>query len=311
MKSLQRILAAACAEPDHPWALATLVQTEGSTYRQPGARLLVAPDGSTLGVLSGGCLEEEIARHGQEVMASDKPRLVPFDTRRLYGCEGKLGIFIERIQPAETTGNFLTEAAALVHRRQICRVRIDYENGNGRSELISRKALVVERPGTFVQTIPLPIRLLVFGSGPEIPPIRWFANGLGWMVHEYAHPDEMPSDLVTDPQTAAVVMTHHFGRDLTALDRLLPLRLAYLGLLGPKRRHAELLARFQEFRALDPGLLEPLHAPAGLDIGSEAPEEIALSIVSELAAVLARRNGGFLRDKTQPIHQLEAISREA
>ncbi len=306
MKSLERILAAATRERDRPWALATLVRTTGSTYRKPGARLLVSPDGTTAGVLSGGCLEEEIARIGLEVLADGKPKLVPFDTRRLYGCDGKLEIFIERLESAGDAGNFLTAVAGRIERREICRVRIDYHEASASSKLLPDHALVIQRDDCFVETLPLPVRLLLFGDGPEIAPIRLFAAGLGWCVRAYHHPDELPADFVTDHQTAAVVMTHNFGRDFAALDRLLPLGLPYLGLLGPKRRHAELIARLQEIRELEPNWLRCLFAPAGLDIGSEAPEEIALSIVSEVAAVLAKRRGGFLRERTAGIHSVSA-----
>ena len=306
MKSLERILAAAQRERDQPWALATLVRTTGSTYRKPGARLLVAPDGGTTGVLSGGCLEEEIARIGLEVMAAESPRVVTFDTRRLYGCDGRLEIFIERIEPAGETGNFLTALSDRIARREICRTRIAYREAAGRSELLPDHALVVEREDCFVETLPLPVRLLLFGDGPEVAPIRLFAAGLGWCVRSYHHPAELPADFLTDSQTVAVVMTHNFGRDIAALDRLLPLGLPYLGLLGPKRRHAELVARLQEIRSLEPAWLEGLFAPAGLDIGSEAPEEIALSIVSEAAAVLADRRGGFLRNRAAAIHTVSA-----
>ncbi len=326
MKSLERILAAACRERDHPWALATLVRTAGSTYRKPGARLLVSPDGSTTGVLSGGCLEEEIARLGLEVMTSGSPRLVPFDTRRLYGCDGRLEIFIERIEPAREAGNFLTAVAGRIEQREICRIKIEHsgcgQNARAtvarafcpepsRSELLPHHTLLIQREDCFVEILPLPVRLLLFGDGPEIPPIRLFAAGLGWCVRAYTHPAELPSDFLTDEQTAAVVMTHNFGRDFAALDRLLPLGLPYLGLLGPKRRHAELLGRLQEIRELEPDWLASLHAPAGLDIGSESPEEIALSIVSEVAAVLANRSGGSLRDRASAIHSVNAIGREA
>ena len=306
MKSLERILAAVHRERDRPWALATLVRTSGSTYRRPGARLLVAPDGGTTGVLSGGCLEEEVARIGLEVMAEESPRLVTFDTRRLYGCDGRLEIFIERIEPAGETGNFLTALGNRIARREICRTRIAHGEAAGRSELLPDHALVVEREDCFVETLPLPVRLLLFGDGPEVAPIRLFAAGLGWCVRSYHHPAELPADFLTDSQTAAVVMTHNFGRDIAALDRLLPLGLPYLGLLGPKRRHAELVARLQEIRILEPAWLEGLFAPAGLDIGSEAPEEIALSIVSEAAAVLADRRGGFLRNRAAAIHTVSA-----
>jgi xanthine/CO dehydrogenase XdhC/CoxF family maturation factor len=107
-------------------------------------------------------------------------------------------------------------------------------------------------------------------------------------------------------------MNHNFGRDLLALDRLLPFRLRYVGLLGPRKRHAELLARLSEYRPLevDAGGRN-LFAPAGLDIGSEAPEEIALAIVSEVAAVLSGRRGGFLRERKNDIHAIIAVGREA
>ncbi len=98
-------------------------------------------------------------------------------------------------------------------------------------------------------------------------------------------------------------MNHHFGRDLLALDRLLSLQLCYLGLLGPRKRRAELLTRLSEYRSGSwTTALGNLFAPAGLDIGSETPEEIALAIVSEVAAVLANRCGGSLRDRTIDIH---------
>src|SRR5258705_10763397 len=108
MKALQQIIKRVAENPLQPWALATLVQTEGSTYRKPGARLLVERNGKTLGVLSGGCLEEEIGRNGQGVIATGAPVLLSFDTRRLYGGDGRLKILIEPLRPAERDGNLIT-----------------------------------------------------------------------------------------------------------------------------------------------------------------------------------------------------------
>lgn len=295
------------AERDHPWCLATLVQTEGSSYRQPGARLLVYPEArGTIGFLSGGCLEEEIARQGAGVIASGIPRCMEVDTRKLYGCDGRLSIYLEKIPAAEDAGNFLTKMAERISRRAPCRVAVPYLAGEP-STLRQEKALVLERAGTFVQNVPLLPRLIVFGNGPEVAPLAGFADGLGWIFRRYSHPDELPADFESDSATAAVVMTHKFGRDLAALDRLLPLGLSYVGLLGPKRRHRELLARFADFHAggVPPEWLAALHAPAGLDTGSESPEEIAFSILAEAAAVLAGRKGGFLRNKSGAIHRLE------
>jgi xanthine dehydrogenase accessory factor len=173
--------------------------------------------------------------------------------------------------------------------------------------------LLPERHGVFIQTVPLPVRLLLFGRGPEIKPLSQLAGNLGWMVAHFGHSSELGEDFLPDAQTAALVMNHNFGRDLLALDRLLRLRLRYIGLLGPRKRNAELLARLSEYRPLNFDIaMKNLFAPAGLDIGSEAPEEIALAIVSEVAAVLSNRVGGFLRERRSDIHTITtAASGEA
>jgi len=108
MKALQQIIRRVAENPSRPWALATLVKTEGSTYRKTGARLLVDSEGTTLGVLSGGCLEEEIGRFGRNVIAGAAPMLLSFDTKRLYGCDGQLKILVEPLPAAEPTGNLIT-----------------------------------------------------------------------------------------------------------------------------------------------------------------------------------------------------------
>jgi xanthine dehydrogenase accessory factor len=313
MKALQQIIKCVAENPSQPWALATLVQTEGSTYRKPGARLLVEPDGRILGVLSGGCLEEEIGRYGQEVIVNGSPILVSFDTRRLYGCDGRLKILIEPLPAARETGNLITKIGDLLAQRDVCRVRTCFEGEPLASELVSADVLLPERCGVFVETLPLPIRLLLFGTGPEIEPLIQLAGNLGWVVEHFGHPSELGDDFQPDEQTAALVMNHNFGRDLLALDRLFPLQFRYVGLLGPRKRHAELLARLSEYRSVNfEAGIRNLYAPAGLDIGSEAPEEVALAIVSEVAAVLSNRTGGFLRERRSDPHTIAtAASGEA
>jgi xanthine dehydrogenase accessory factor len=310
VKALQQIIRRVADNPSRPWALATLVQTEGSTYRKTGARLLVDSEGSNLGVLSGGCLEEEIGRHGRNVIAGAAPVLLSFDTKRLYGCDGQLKILVEPLPAAEPNGNLITKVGRLLKNREVCRIRISFEGVALGSELLRPDILLVERRGVLIDTVPLPVRLLLFGTGPEIGPITQLAGNLGWVVEHLGHPSELPEDFCPDEHTAAIVMTHNFGRDLLTLDRLLPLQLRYVGLLGPRKRHAELLARLSEYRPLDfESGVRNLFAPAGLDIGSEAPEEIALAIVSEVAAVLSNRRGGSLRERRSDIHATIAVAR--
>ena len=199
----------------------------------------------------------------------------------------------------------------LLKNREVCRVRTCFEGDKLGSELLPPDVLLAERRGILIDTVPLPIRLLLFGTGPEIEPITQLAGNLGWVVECFGHPSELAADFRPDAQTAALVMNHNFGRDLLALDRLLPLPLRYVGLLGPRKRYAELLARLSEYRPLDfEAGTRNLFAPAGLDIGSEAPEEIALSIVSEVAAVLSSRHGGFLRERKSDIHATIAAAAE-
>jgi xanthine dehydrogenase accessory factor len=309
VKALQQIIQRVAGNPSRSWALATLVQTEGSTYRKPGARLLVDSDGGTLGVLSGGCLEDQIARSGQKVIDDASPVLLSFDTKLLYGCDGQLKILVEPLPAAGQNGNLITEIGRLLRNREVCRIRICFEGDAMGSDILPFDILVAEQRGVFIDTVPLPVRLLLFGTGPEIEPITQLADNLGWVVERCGHPSELAEDFRPDAQTAALVMTHNFGRDLVALDRLLPFQLRYVGLLGPRKRHAELLARLSEYRPLDfDAEVKTLFAPAGLDIGSEAPEEIALSIVSEVAAVLSDRCGGFLRERRSDNHRTIAAA---
>jgi xanthine dehydrogenase accessory factor len=298
MKALQQIIQRVAENPAQSWALVTLVQTQGSTYRKAGARLLVDPDGGTLGVLSGGCLEEEIGRQGRDVIRDGSPLLLSFDTRRLYGCDGLLKILVEPLPAAGKNGNLITDIGRLLGNREACRVRTCFEGETPGSDLLPADVFLAERRGVFIDTLQLPVRLLLFGTGPEIEPIAQLAKALGWTVERFDHPSELAQDFRSDNQTAAVVMNHNFGRDLLSLHRLLPLQLRYIGLLGPKKRHGEILAQVSEHVSFDfNGALDNLFAPAGLDIGSEAPEEIALSIVAEVEAVLSGRVGGFLRER--------------
>jgi xanthine/CO dehydrogenase XdhC/CoxF family maturation factor len=102
-------------------------------------------------------------------------------------------------------------------------------------------------------------------------------------------------------------MTHHYVHDVPLLRDLLPRPLAYLGLLGPKIRTEKILADLAAGGfAITPEMRERLHAPVGLDLGADTPEQVALAIVAEMLAVLAHREARPLRERTQPIHEVFA-----
>jgi xanthine dehydrogenase accessory factor len=175
-----------------------------------------------------------------------------------------------------------------------------------------------------IEVIRPPVPLLIFGAGYDAIPVVQFAKQLGWHVTVIDHRsgqltrDRFPladhllhcsADLpnayqhLLTPQTVAIVMTHQYLIDLAFLRTLIPTELRYLGVLGPKRRMQKLWQDLAEHGVtLLPEQSQRLYNPVGLDIGAETPEEIALSIVAEIQAVLNERSGCPLRDRLGSIH---------
>jgi xanthine dehydrogenase accessory factor len=176
-----------------------------------------------------------------------------------------------------------------------------------------------------VELVRPPRRLVVFGAGPDAAPVARLAMELGWDVelvdHRPAHARaehfpgarlhlaptaEAVARVGVDRDTYVLVMTHHYLIDRALLTELLPSQAPYIGLLGPRQRAEDLLADLERIGIdLSADRRGRLHAPAGLDIGGEGPEAIALSLLAEVSAVAERRPGGGLRDRKGPIHEPE------
>lgn len=300
MKEIRDILRAFELYRGQPLALATLVAAQGSSYRRPGARMLVCPNGLTAGSLSGGCLEEEVARRAFEVIQTGTPSLMSFDTRLRFGCHGTIEIFVEPVRES-----FLVQLADHFAQRRSCRAMTIF---TGTQELGTRMLKTGEEipADAFLQEIAPAIQLLILGEGPDSVPFRSFAEVLGWSVIEIDRASELPAHL--DERTAAVVKSHNYGRDFAALRHLLQCDLRYLGLLGPRKRRDQLLRAL-----LDDGISldAELFAPAGFDLGAETPEEVALAIVSEIQKVFAEASGESLRDRKAPIHGWNLVRKPA
>src|SRR5262245_35210339 len=170
-----------------------------------------------------------------------------------------------------------------------------------------------------------PRRLVVFGAGPDAAPVARLAVELGFEVElvdhrsAYARSERFPgarghlvpmeaavAPVGGDSDTYVLVMTHHYLIDRALLSALLPSQAPYVGLLGPRQRAEDLLADLERLGIqLSAEQRARLHGPAGLDIGGEGPEAIALSLLSEVMAVAEGRPGGWLRDRKGPIHEPE------
>jgi xanthine/CO dehydrogenase XdhC/CoxF family maturation factor len=183
-----------------------------------------------------------------------------------------------------------------------------------------------EKAGALLETIAPPPSLLLFGGGDDAIPVTQIASLLGWHVTvvdarpEFAQHSRFPQAddvlclrpgavrddprLAITPETLVMIMTHSYSRDKELLKLLLARSPRYIGALGPKTRTQNLLDELaRDGVRFTPDQLECLHGPAGLDIGAETPEEIAVSIIAEMQAALIKRPGGPLRNKAGGIHE--------
>jgi xanthine dehydrogenase accessory factor len=176
----------------------------------------------------------------------------------------------------------------------------------------------------FIEYVKPLVAVVIVGAGNDAIPLTKMAAVLGWDItvidgrHNYALPERFPSAqkiIVATPEnileqleltqwTAFVLMTHNYNYELALLSRLLPLNLPYVGVLGPKKKLDRMLNEVEEKIGIEipKEQLSKIYGPVGLDIGSETAEEIALSIVAEIKAVLSGRQGNSLRYKPVPIH---------
>lgn len=288
MKELRDIIRFWETHPGQPLALATLVAAQGSSYRRPGARMLIHASGDFAGGVSAGCIEEEVVACARKVLRDGAPKLMTFDTRLRFGCSGTIQIFVEVVESC-----VMEEVRDCLTQRRSCRLETIWQGDATGSKVAESDT----QADSFVQTLEPPLRLVLVGDTADTQALRRQASLLGWDIRQCEAPP-VPAELIDD-QTAVVLATHHFGRDCAALRALLPLNLRYLGLVGSRRRRDDIL-----FDVLHdaPSFHETLFAPAGLHLGAETPEEIALSIAAEIQCVFATGTGQQLRTRKAPIH---------
>lgn len=291
MKEIREIIRFWEKRRNQPLALATLVRARGSSYRRPGARMLIDAAGENAGSLSAGCIEAEVVARAQEMIRGGLPELMSFDTRRRFGCNGSIEIFVERV-----ADDLMWELRDRFTQRARCDVATIFENSETRGSLIANG---FAGTGAFVQTIEPALRLFIVGGGLDALALRAQGVMLGWEIIVIEAITQLSETL--DDRTAVVIATHNFGRDCAALRFLLPHDLRYVGLIGPRRRRDEIL-----LDVIDSGIERRAHlfAPAGLHLAADSPEEIALSIVAEIQGVFADGTVEHLRDRKAPIHSV-------
>ncbi len=271
--------------------LATVVATRGSTYRRAGARVVIGETGESVGTISGGCLERDLAARSAEWVAAMQPCLITYDSSREddivfglgLGCRGAIDVYIEPFDAAHPP-----------------RLATEFQ-WNGREPVTWTTSF--EGRLLLVESIRPSRTLALFGGGPDVDPLARVAEETGFEVARFAprdvHPENVRESVDLTRFDAAVIMTHNYLYDLALLGAILPSSIPYVGMLGPKARGNELLAKIE---GITPERHARLHNPAGLDLGGETPEQIALSIVAEIEAFLNRRSAQPLRELDGPLH---------
>ncbi len=291
-------------DPGEGARLAVLVAVDGSAYRGPGGLRLWVDGEPPLGMISGGCLEADL--DARTWPADARGRLVHYDLRGgpedvwglASGCHGQIDVWLQglppgRPSPYRSAARWLRDGVPATVTTVLPAGDQWAEGPQGRRAGAEPRAA---GPGErlFVdRREPAPL-LAIFGRGADAAPLAQLARRVGFRVRQAGRTEGPESLAGPEVPDAAVVMSHHFESDRDALAALLrrgPPR--YLGVLGPRERTVRLL----------PGPWPAcLHAPVGLDIGAEEPEEVAVAVVAEILEALRGHGGAALGARSGPIH---------
>ncbi len=315
--------------------LATVVDLDGSSYRKPGVRMLLSSDEKMIGAVSGGCVEKEVQRRAQSVFNDKKPKVITYDGRYRLGCEGILYILLE---PIKISSEFIDAFSNSLSNRKSFNIQSFYQKedevyGNFGSIIKFQNNQVFSfskgnEPENFKdlqvfsQTLSPLFRLLIIGGEHDAVKLCKQATLLGWVVDiitsikDPKQLSDFPGAKTVTAQTpetvklndlnknsAVVIMNHNFTYDLRWLIKLQEHNPIYIGILGAAQRREKLLNELFEYtpEVID-SFLEKIHTPAGLNIGAETPEEIALSILAEILSVIRKKEVFSLKKITGRIH---------
>ena len=321
---------AAWKESGGPLVLGTVYETAGSTYSKSGSRVLIDGEGNYQGLVSGGCLEGDLAEHAATVLQSGEARSVCYDMRGEHdilfgtgvGCDGMLKVLL---QPLTAGGDEpwapLARMAELAMGAEASRCAVVVE---GKEAPVGSTFLddqvprehpdglhTLTNPARKVLVYPLhPIpRLLVLGAGVDAVPLVEFAERLGWRVtvcdHRRAYLERGDLGAAEDvvelrPEEVADRIDLDCRDACVVMSHHLASDRAYLAALADRPipwvgvlgpgARRERLLRELGEGAGD--LQHKLRGPVGLDIGANDPASIALSIMAELTETCTQRNSG-------------------
>ena len=298
-----------------PLVLATIVNTTGSSYKKSGAMMLIEPDKTTHGMLSGGCLEADLAEYAVDVFDTQQVIKVTYDLSddSIFGlgagCEGSIDVILQIIQ-----GDYLPFSALNPNPTESHEVKLIIQAKESKefalgSFSLSRKNAIAEHPQGFAHyantnnlqpmIYTLPPKVAIFGAGRGSLPLCQLISTVFWhgstidyrqallttekfpkqwqLIH--AKQSELTATIKSGCFDAIVIMSHNIEKDAACLKSAYLAGIPFIGLLGSLQRRDKVLKK--SGLALD-DVKDRLRAPVGLNIGGNLPENIAVSIVAEL-----------------------------
>ncbi len=296
-------------------AIATVVETWGSSPRPLGSKMVVTASGRMGGSVSNGCIEGAVFEEALEVLKSGQARLAAFgvadETAFEVGlaCGGHIEVFIQPVTDVHDS--------ALDHILEERPFTLRTNLGTGQTELVERPPdfEVARRDGDwFEEPFRRPLHMVIVGAIHIAIPLHRLAKLMGYRVTvvdaraKFATeerfpdadrilvqwPDEAFTGLRLDHSTAVVILTHDPKFDMPALRSVLPSDAGYIGAIGSRKTNANRFAALREEGFTDEELAR-VHGPIGLDLGGRGAEETALGIMAEVTAVRYGGSAGFMR----------------
>jgi xanthine dehydrogenase accessory factor len=293
-------------------ATATVVKTERSAPRDPGAVLAVSEQGEVVISVTGGCVEPAVYEEAQAVLAGGPPRLVSYGIADEEAfevglpCGGTVHIFL-----AMAKRDLIEELARAVEEERPVALAVNISGpAVGEQRLVpldGRFEPGIEGDVFFLPFAPRP-RLYVFGAVDHAAAVAHVGRFLGYHVTvcdaraKFATRERFPDvdELVVDwpdrflarspidERTAICVLTHDHKFDIPLLKVALETPAGYVGAMGSRRTTAERAERLCA-EGVSEEALARIHAPIGLKIGSRTPEEVAVAVAAEIVAVTRRK----------------------
>ena len=297
-------------------ALATVIETWGSSPRPLGSKMLVTRSGKMAGSVSNGCIEGAVFEEAQKVLKSGIPKIAAFgvadDVAFDVGlaCGGHIEVFIQPLNEAHR------ELIALLNRNEPATLRTNLATGetDATRGTPSGSELALRDADFFTEPFRRPAHLVIIGAIHIAIPLHRLAKLMGYRVTvvdaraKFATkerfpeadelivgwPDEAMAKMVVDSSTYIVILTHDPKFDLPALRSVLRKDAGYIGAIGSRKTNEKRFAALRK-EGFTEAELADVHGPIGLDLGSRGAEETALGIMAEITAVRFAGSGAAKR----------------